>query len=439
MPGFDLPNLPHAPGVYLMRDQTGAIVYIGKALNLKKRVSTYFSPSGIEGRNRGPKIQTLVTDVRHVDYVPTASEREALLLEQRLIKRYLPTYNTMWKDGKTYPMVVLTMTEDFPRLRLTREKKKKGNLYFGPFPNVHSTRKLLRWIWRKKFFPLRPCDLDIVDKKPLPYEKVKSCLYLHTGECPAPCLGKISSARYKTIAKKAEWFFEGKKEKLVEQWKKEMAALSKATQYEQAGQVRDRILTIEHMNENVTFKEVNEQDLNIRVGQSRAIQELMKALHLPKPPQRIECFDISHIQGVEKVASMVSFLNGRPDKSQYRKFIIRTVDGIDDFKSMAEAVGRRYRRLKNEGRKMPDLVLIDGGKGQLSAALKALDEQELKKVPIAALAKEEEEIFVPGRKESIRLPLDSAALLLLRHVRDEAHRFAITFHRARRGKRTLEV
>jgi excinuclease ABC subunit C len=165
----------------------------------------------------------------------------------------------------------------------------------------------------------------------------------------------------------------------------------------------------------------------------------MKALHLPKPPQRIECFDISHIQGVEKVASMVSFLNGRPDKSQYRKFIIRTVDGIDDFKSMAEAVGRRYRRLKNEGRKMPDLVLIDGGKGQLSAALKALDEQELKKVPIAALAKEEEEIFVPGRKESIRLPLDSAALLLLRHVRDEAHRFAITFHRARRGKRTLEV
>jgi excinuclease ABC subunit C len=162
-------------------------------------------------------------------------------------------------------------------------------------------------------------------------------------------------------------------------------------------------------------------------------------LDLPKPPQRIECFDISHIQGTEKVASMVSFLDGRPDKSQYRKFIIRTVEGIDDFKSMAEVVGRRYRRLKNEGLKMPDLVLIDGGKGQLSAALKALEEQDLKKLPIAALAKEEEEIFLPGRKKSIRMELDSPALLLLRHVRDEAHRFAITFHRLRRSKRTLEV
>jgi excinuclease ABC subunit C len=422
-----------------MRDQTGAIVYIGKALDLKKRVSSYFAPSNRESIARGPKIQALVSGVRHIDYVPTASEREALLLEQRLIKRYLPIYNTMWKDGKTYPMVVLTMNEDFPRLRLTREKKKRGNLYFGPFPNVHSTRKLLHWIWRKKFFPLRPCDLEIIDGKPLPYEKVKSCLYLHTGECPAPCLGKISSPAYKKIAKKAQWFFEGKKEKLIHQWRNDMARFSRSTQYEQAAQARDRIETIEHMNENVTFKEVNETDLNVRVGHSRAIQELMKALDLPAPPQRIECFDISHIQGTEKVASMVSFLNGRPDKANYRKFIIRTVEGIDDFKSMAEAVGRRYRRLKKEGQKMPDLVLIDGGKGQLSAALQALIEQDLKKVPIAALAKEEEELFRPGQKNSIRLPMDSPALLLVRHVRDEAHRFAITFHRARRAKRTLEI
>lgn len=416
-----------------MRDSTGAIIYIGKARDLKKRVASYFLAS----RNHDPRIQALVTSIRHVDYVATESEREALVLEQRLINDHQPLFNVMWKDDKSYPFVALTLGEDFPRLFLTRHRKRDGTLYFGPYPSVHRVRSLLSWGWRKRLFPLRPCDLEIHDGQHYPYEKVKSCLYLHTEECPAPCLGRISKGEYAKIVERTRWFFEGRKNKMISAWKRDMARLSKQMKFEAAANLRDRIDTLEHMNERVTFRKMTPEMLADRVSGSRAVQDLMRALNLKKPPERIECFDISHIQGVEKVASMVSFDRGRPDKSNYRKFIIRTVEGIDDFRSMAEAVGRRYRRLKEEGKKFPDLVLIDGGKGQLAFAMKAIEDVGIEGIPLAALAKQEEEIFVPGRSTSIRLPGDSSALLLLRHVRDEAHRFAITFHRLRRGKRAL--
>ena len=428
-----LPNLPHAPGVYLMRDATSAIIYIGKAIDLKKRVASYFLAS----KRHDSRLQALVTNIRHVDYVACASEREALVLEQKLIFEHQPTFNVMWKDDKSYPFVSLTIQEDFPRLIVTRKKKRDGALYFGPYPSVKAVRMLLRWAWRKRLFPLRPCELDIAEGKPYPYEKVKSCLYLHTEECSAPCVGRISKKDYGEIVERTRWFFEGRKDKMIAEWQEDMARLSKDMKFEAAAAVRDRIDTLEHMNERVTFREMSPEMLADRVRGSRAVQDLMKALGLKKPPERIECFDISHIQGVEKVASMVSFNRGRPDRSNYRKFIIRTVEGIDDFRSMAEAVGRRYKRLKAEGTRFPDLVLIDGGKGQLSFALNAIEEVGIEGVPLAALAKQEEEIFMPGRSESIRLPMDSPALLLLRHVRDEAHRFAITFHRLRRGKRAL--
>jgi len=428
-----LPNLPHAPGVYLMRDGTSAIIYIGKAIDLKKRVASYFLAS----KKSDSRLQALVTNIRHVDYVACASEREALVLERKLIFEHQPTFNVMWKDDKSYPYVTLTLQEDFPRLFVTRTKKRDGALYFGPYPSVKGVRQLLRWAWRKRLFPLRPCDLHIEEGKVYPYEKVKSCLYLHTEECGAPCVGRISKQTYAEIVDRTRWFFEGRKEKLIAEWQGDMARLSKEMKFEAAAALRDRIDTLAHMNERVTFREMSPEMLADRVRGSRAVQDLMKALGLKKSPERIECFDISHIQGVEKVASMVSFNRGRPDKSNYRKYIIRTVEGIDDFRSMAEAVGRRYRRLKAEGSPFPDLVLIDGGKGQLAFALKAIEDVGIEGVPLAALAKKEEEIFVPGRRDSIRLTEDSPALLLLRHVRDEAHRFAITFHRLRRGKRAL--
>ncbi len=428
-----LPNLPHSPGVYIMRDVTAAIIYIGKARDLRKRVTSYFQ----SGRGHDTKTEALVTVVRHVDYVPTASEREALLLEQRLIGRFHPTFNVMWKDDKSYPYVALSLSEDFPRVFLTRTRKKDGTRYFGPYPNVKRVRHLLRWAWHKRLFPLRPCRLEIKEGHPYPYEKVKSCLYLHTGECSAPCIGKVSVRDYGKIAERARLFFEGRKDQLIDRWEKEMKALARAEKFEEAGEVRDRVETLRHMDERVTFREMSEEMLEERVQRSRAVQSLMTDLELAAPPERIECFDISHFQGDEKVASMVSFKNGRPDKSEYRKFIIRSVQGIDDFQSMAEVVGRRYRRLVAEERPLPDLVLIDGGKGQLSAALRALASVSLPKLPVAALAKEEEEIFLPGRPDSIRLPMDSPGLLLLRYVRDEAHRFAVTFHRHRREKKTL--
>jgi len=434
---FSLPRLPHSPGVYLMRDNTGAIIYIGKALDLKKRVSSYFlnkqpKPGAFEA-----KTSALVATVRHVDYVPTASEREALVLERKLISQHQPVFNVMWKDDKSYPYVALTMGEDFPRLFLTRKKKRDGTLYFGPYPSVSRVRHLLHWAWRKKLFPLRPCNFDFSETNPIAYEKVRSCLYLHTGECPAPCVGKISSKKYKRIAERARLFFSGAHQKLEAQWEKEMAKASKQLRYEDALEIRDRIGTLQHMREPVTFREMSKDFLETRIQGSRAVQDLMRALNLPKPPERIECFDISHFQGTEMVASMVSFKNGRLFKAEYRKFIIRTVEGIDDFRAMAEVVGRRYKRLKAEGTSFPDLVLIDGGKGQLSSALKAIKDADIKGLSVAALAKEEEEIFLPNQSQSVRLPMDSAALLLLRQIRDEAHRFAITFHRLRRDKQTF--
>lgn len=430
-----IPNLPCSPGIYLMRDSSAAIVYIGKARNLKKRVASYF----VSSKTTNSNTQALLGCVRHIDYVPTASEREALVLEQRLINQHQPSFNVMWKDDKSYPYVALTMSEDYPRILLTREKKRDGSIYFGPYPNVSQVKQLLTWAWRKKLFPLRPCKLTILEGRPYPYERVKSCLYLHTAECSAPCLGKISSSKYRKIAERARWFFGGQKEKMIRHWETEMKKLSSRMDYEEAAKVRDRIDTVRHMSERVTFRQMSPDMLEDRVRVSRAIQELMRVLQLRKPPHRIECFDISHIQGVEKVASMVSFIGGRPDKSQYRKFIIRTVTGIDDFRSMAEVVGRRYRRLKLEGKTLPDLVLIDGGKGQLSASLTAIRNLSISSLPLAALAKREEEVFLPGQSEPIRLPADSPALLLLRHIRDEAHRFAITFHRQRRKKRTFLV
>ncbi len=433
-----MPHLPHLPGVYLMRDHAGAIIYVGKAKDLKKRVASYFTPSKANGAPEGRKVQALAPLIRHVDYVATASEREALVLERKLIHRYQPAFNSMWKDDKSYPYVTLTLNEDFPRLYLTRTKRRNGSLYFGPYPNVHSVKKLLHWAWRKKLFPLRPCRFEFDEKHLPPFKKVRSCLYLHTGECPAPCVGKISAKRYRKIADRAQWFFEGRSDKLVLEWEKEMKQSAKKENFEKAAELRDHIQTIRHMQEPVTFRQMAESELQGRIRASRAVQDLMKALDLPKPPERIECFDISHVQGVEKVASLVSFVRGKPYKDGYRKFIIKTVDGIDDFKSMAEVVGRRYERLSNEGKPFPDLILVDGGKGQLSAALKALADKGIKKIPMAALAKEEEEIFLPGRFDSLRLPNDSPALLLLRHVRDEAHRFAVTFHRLRRGKRTFD-
>ena len=442
--------MPHAPGVYLMRDAAGKIIYIGKAKDLRKRVSSYFQSWRHDSVGMGfkPKTSMMLTSVRQVDYVPVPSEKDSLILEQKLIHRMKPLYNVMWRDDKSFPFVKVTYNEDYPRLLLTRRKKKDGGKYFGPFPEVRIVKRLLRSLWKSRVFPLRLCRFEFRQKdieaegglaqsKPRLNRKVRSCMYLHTGACPAPCAGKISRARYLKIARDAETFFLGRSKALVEKWEKEMAEASKKMDFERAGDLRDRLAAIRHVSENVAVRQVDEKNLEIYVEVSRALTELQDALMLPRLPLRIEGFDISNIQATEPVASMVAFERGKPAKDHYRKFKIKTVRGQDDFAMMGEVVFRRYRRLKEENAPLPDLVLIDGGKGQLGAAVKSLEALNLGKIPIASLAKQEEEIFLPGRSRSIRLPKDSPALHILQAVRDEAHRFAVSFHRQRRTKRTF--
>lgn len=424
-------TLPHKPGVYIMRDRAGAILYIGKAVDLAKRVANYFRA------NAEPKIRALASEIRHVDFITAESEREALIIEQRLINRHQPLYNTMFRDDKTYPYVKISVNEDFPRIYLTRQRRKDGGLYYGPYPHVSTVKKMLHWIWKKKLFPLRPCKLEFTEKVLPPFRKVQSCLYLHTGECPAPCVGKISKKDYGRIAERAALFFEGKHDRLRAFWKKEMKAAAKKLQFERAAQWRNQLEALEHIQQRVTFRALRPEDVQSRIQSSQALQELQKALELPRPPVRIEAFDISHVQGAETVASLVVFEKGKPAKNHYRKFKIRTVQGVDDFASMREVVGRRYKRVREEGLPWPDLILIDGGAGQLSAALEALKALGGRRPPVASLAKQEEEIYLPDQQEPLKLPKDSPALHVLQHIRDESHRFAVSFHRQRRGKTLL--
>lgn len=429
---LDRRHLPHKTGVYIMRDAGGEILYIGKANDLAKRVAQYFNPHKEDVKN-----QSLAPLIRRIDYILCQSEREALLLERRLINENQPFFNVMWKDGKTYPYLKLTMGEDFPRLFTTRRKVRDGGLYFGPFPRVAPVKGLLRYLWKQKMFPLRPCRWDFTEERPLDPRKIKSCLYYHTKECPAPCAGRISKEDYRAIAERAALFFKGKYRDLRQEFERDMKAASKALEYERAAQLRDNMLALGLMGERVRVRAVEADDVGGHLAATRSVTDLQKALDLPAPPVHVECFDISHFQGHQTVASMVCFQGGRPNRDHYRKFKIRDVVGIDDFKSMHEAVFRRYKRLQDEKARLPDLVLIDGGKGQLGAAADALRELKLK-VPLASLAKRIEEVFLPGRAESVILPVGGPALSLLQRLRDEAHRFGITYHRSLRGKNLFE-
>jgi excinuclease ABC subunit C len=429
---LDRRHLPHKTGVYIMRDASGEILYIGKANDLAGRVAQYFNP-----HNENVKNQALAPLIRRIDYILCQSEREALLIERRLINENQPFFNAVWKDDKTYPYLKITMGEDFPRMLTTRRKVRDGGAYFGPFPRLAPVKGLLRYLWKQHMFPLRPCRWDFSETKPLDQRKINACIYYHTRECPAPCAARIAKDDYRAIAERAVLFFKGKYRHLKEEFEREMKAASAALDYEKAAQARDNMRALGLMGERVRVRAVEADDVGGQVAATRAVTALQAALDLPAPPVHVECFDISHFQGHQTVASMVCFVGGRPNRDHYRKFKIRDVAGIDDFKSMHEVVYRRYKRLQAEKARLPDLVLIDGGKGQLGAALEALAELKLK-LPIASLAKRIEEVFVPGRAESILLPIGDPALNLLQRLRDEAHRFGITFHRSLRDKNLFE-
>lgn len=445
---IDLSTLPHSHGVYLMRDQQAKIIYIGKANDLKKRVASYFQKPQLH-----PKISILVSSIRHIDYLPTSSERESLLLEQKLIKKVQPLYNTMWRDDKSYPYVKITINEDYPRIFLTRKKENDGAKYFGPYPQVSVVKKLLRTLWRNRIFNLRPCKHEfhennikkgLQNSQPQLYKKVKSCIYLHTQKCTAPCFGNISKSSYRRIVKRVMLYFSGNTDAIQNDLTAEMKKASKKLDYEKAAQIRDHLNALQHISEKVTIRKIDEANIIEQTELSRGLSELQEKLHLPAPPIRIEAFDISNLQGKEAVGSIVVFDRGNPSKSEYRKFKIKTVQCPNDFLMMEEIVSRRYRRLSEENRKFPDLMIVDGGKGQISAAVQALASlrksgYKLPQLHIAGLAKKNEEIFLPDMQEPVRLPSDSPALHIIQHIRDEAHRFAITFHRQRRNNSTLSM
>jgi excinuclease ABC subunit C len=408
-----LQNLPTTSGVYIMKDKDGGIIYVGKAISIRKRVQSYFRKDV-----RDFKTELLVGAIASIEHIDTASEAEALLLEASMIKEHQPKYNIELKDNKTYPHIQVTQ-EQFPLISVVRMTSMKGKEvkadYYGPYTSPALIREALTII--RKIFHSRSCET-------LPN---KPCLDYHIGLCDAPCIGNISEEEYKRNIRHVCLILQGKKDELLRSLHEDMERYVQDKNFECAAKVRDQIRAIGAL-----------YSSNKDINYFKEAEQLERALNLPKAPARIECFDISTIMGNQSVGSMVSFLNGKPDKNNYRRFKIREVEGIDDFKMMAEVVRRRYTRLKKEGLIFPDLIIVDGGKGQLSAACGELKTLEIA-IPIISLAKREEEVFMPGRRNSIILEKDSLGLRLLQRVRDEAHRFAIKYHRLLRGKKTFGI
>ena len=406
-------TLPLTSGVYFFKNTDGRVIYVGKAVSLRRRVGSYFRPN-----TRSLKTDMLVEHIRDVEVVLTQSEAEALILEASLIKRHQPKYNVELKDSKTYPYVQITR-EKFPLVavvrRNTREFKKIPSDLYGPYVNPRLVREALTII--RKIFHFRTCD-------PFPH---RSCLDFHIGLCDAPCIANIGKEEYGRNIRSLKLILEGKKDDLYKNLQKDMEAFARARDFEAAAKVRDQIRAIGALYSGT-------RDVNY----FKEAEQLQRALGLLQPPRRMECFDISNIMGNQAVGSMVSFFNGKPDKNNYRRFRIKTVEGIDDFKMIAEIVRRRYRRLKEERAAFPDLIVIDGGKGQLAAAVTALKDLGVI-IPIVSLAKREEEIFVPNKRLPVILAKDSLGLQLLQRVRDEAHRFALKYHHFLRHKNVKPV
>jgi excinuclease ABC subunit C len=494
-----LGQLPHKPGVYLMKDRFGTVIYVGKARDLRKRVSQYFHPSRRMGWDL--KFNALVEAIHDFDVHVVRSEPEAFLLEGRLIKEFHPRYNISFRDDKRFLLLKVNLNDPIPRFTLTRLQQDDGARYFGPFANSGAMRRTLDLVRHR--FNLRGC-------RPLtPTEPdYRHCLYAHLRVCTAPCIGNVTREQYRMQVLAACDFLDGQCAEMKEQIEAQMQKASATLDFEKAAELRDLLADLKSTTRKTKSFVRLPYSLPVAVDPERDLAELGRVLGLSAPPRRIEGFDISNISGTFAVASMVSFKNGRPDRSNYRRFRMKTVVGQDDFACMAETVRRRYTRVLREGKErhpprdeeggeassqelqkavddisaaargkparpmtdaaavrvraksagprtpdgstgqpgdapssranLPDLILIDGGKGQLSAVCAELAKLGLKEVPVIGLAKEFEEIYRPEKSEPLRLSHDTGALKLLQRVRDESHRFANTYNAQLRLKRISE-
>ena len=433
-------QLPDQPGVYLMKDRLGQIIYVGKAKSLRRRVSSYFQRS--RATIAQPKIRALVDLIRDLDVIEVRSETEALLLEGKLIKEWKPKYNTDFVDDKRFLLVRVDLASELPRFGLTRLRKADAARYFGPFAHSSLVRKTLAQL-RQQFGVL----LGDARPQPLPdgrwqlYDDVRAELYGH------PNL--VTAQEYRARADTACAFLKGKSREWLAELREEMQAAAAARRFEQAAELRDLVFALE---ETLAKTRRFERAPDVLLTDAVALEALREALHLPTPPGHIECFDISHISGTFVVASMVHFADGRPDKDHYRRFQIKSFIGNDDFRAMEEVVGRRYQRLVAEQKPLPELIVIDGGRGQVTAALKAFaalglpirnqadstgrSEQALP--TLIGLAKKHETIVFADEREPLNLPLNHPGLQLLQRIRDEAHRFANTYNADLRSRKIRE-
>ena len=423
-------SFPQTPGVYLMKDAAGRVIYVGKAKNLRARAGSYFLKAAEQDR----RTADLVQEIRDIDYLEAESEVDALLLESRLVKDVQPRFNSDLKDDKTFPYLQITTHEDYPRVEFTRTPKQKGVKLYGPFTSAGSLRGAI--VVLQRIFKFRTCTLDI-DADDEQWRWFRPCLLASIGQCTAPCNLRISKEDYRKDINRLKTFLEGGKKRLLEEMRQDMLAASAKLEFEKAARLRDEIRLLETLDQRGDLEE-NVQPEVFLVDPKKGLAGLEKVLGLPRPPRVIEGVDIAHLHGDETVASLVQFIDGLPFKPGYKRYRIKTVDGIDDFKSIHEVVSRRFSRLVREGASLPDIFLVDGGKGQLSAALDAVDSLGIEPPCIISLAKREEEVFLPGRSEPLRLSRDSYSLRLLEYVRDEAHRFAQHYHHLLRGKRTFD-
>jgi excinuclease ABC subunit C len=442
--------LPHKPGIYLMKDRFGTVIYVGKARDLRKRVSQYFHPSRRMGWDL--KFNALVEAIHDFDIHVVRSEPEAFLLEGKLIKEFHPRYNISFRDDKRFLMLKVNLNDPIPNFAFTRLKKDDGARYFGPFSNSGALRNTLALVRRQ--FNLRGCRVFTPGEA-----DYKHCLYAHLKYCTAPCIGNVTREQYLEQVNAACDFIAGQCHEMKEQLEIEMRKAATAQDYEKAAGLRDLIRDLKETTKKERKFERVPYTLPLAIDPQHDLMELAKALGLREPPRRIEGFDISNISGTFAVASLVSFKNGRPDRLNYRRFKIKTVEGQDDFASMAEVVRRRYARLLREssgrvrenvdgspalsqarlrGLPLPDLILIDGGKGQLGAACTELKKLGLEKIPVIGLAKEFEEIYQPGNSKPLRLGLNHPVVKLLQRIRDECHRVANSYNAQLRIKRISE-
>ncbi len=429
-------QLPATPGVYLFKDSAGRTIYVGKAVNLRARAGSYFQPAADLLASRGPRIERMIAErVVDFDTLDCDSEVDALLRENRLIKDIQPEFNVRLKDDKSFPYVQIRTSEDFPRVEITRKPAGKGVRLYGPFTSVADLRAALPLMQR--VFKFRTCKLEIADdddSRP----RFRPCILFNIKQCTAPCGAKVCKADYARQITRLRQFLESKGSQLRRSLARQMAAAAEKLEYERAAELRDELRALDGLQKRGLVRGDVQPEV-FYIDPADGLARLTELLAMPAAPRIVEGIDIAHLGGKESCGSMVCFIDGRPFKSAYRRYKIKTVEGNDDFAAIREVVWRRYKRAGMNAELFPDIILIDGGKGQLSAADGAFEELAFRPPMLISLAKKEELIFVHGRDEPIRLPRRDPALRLLQAVRDEAHRFAQHYHHILRRRATLET